>query len=155
MADTNFKIDSADYLGIANENFKQSMLELAISEPKKYFLIRRVVLEKIKKAAVEGQYKIYYHLLTEARLPPVGNAAAVSILAGTDAAAALAGNEGEVALAFCPSVPKQIVNEFALAAAKTIDAIAERAIEMILPSNFATLAADRVTKKTAGDLFQG
>ena len=150
MGDTNFKIDSADYLGIENESFKQRMLELAISKPKDYFLIRRTVLAAVKKVAVQNQYNVYYHLLSTLSLPLDDGSKGLLVINKCPEAMAVFEEKKD----FQPCVPKQVVNEFALAAAKTIDAIAEKAIELILPSSFASLASDRETKKTAGDLFQ-
>ena len=60
----NFKIDPSDYLGIAHEEFKTNMLQLALTEPTKYFELRKKVLATVKKEAVQGQYEVYYNLLT-------------------------------------------------------------------------------------------
>ena len=53
---------------------------------------------------------------------------------------------------FKPQVPSQIVNEFALKAAKTIDKIAEEAIEMILPADWKQIADNRTFSKTKSTL---
>jgi len=47
---------------------------------------------------------------------------------------------------FKPSVPKQKVNEFAL------KAIAEEAIEMIMPADYRMIAENRTVQKTASQL---
>ena len=49
-------------------------------------------------------------------------------------------------------MPKQKVNEFALKAAKTIDAIAEEAVEMLLPSDYRKIAEARTSQRTAGNM---
>jgi hypothetical protein len=40
----NFRLDPSDYLGHEHEQFKQTLMELALSEPKKYFELRKDVL---------------------------------------------------------------------------------------------------------------
>ena len=53
---------------------------------------------------------------------------------------------------FVPHVPNQLVNEFALKASKTIDRIAEEAIEMILPADWKQIADNRTFSKTKSTL---
>jgi hypothetical protein len=132
----NFKIDASDYLGIAHEEFKTNMLQLALTEPTKYFELRKTVLANVKRAAVQGQYEVYYNLLTTGS--KVGDANPGSVV-GTGSG-------------FEPSIPRQKVNEFALKAAKTIDHIAEEAIEMILPMNYKKISDERTMQHTAGTL---
>ena len=69
-------------------------------------------------------------------------------MAGSIIATAKNPNEG----LFKPCLPKQKVNEFALKAAKTIDAIAEEAIEMLLPSDYRKIAEARTSQRTAGNM---
>ena len=134
---TDFELDPSDYLGIEHEAFKAKILQLALSKPSEYFELRKDVLEAVKKDAVQQQYKIYYNLLTKGE--KAGTAG--SIIAG----------KGNAAL-FVPNVPKQKVNEFALKAAKTIDAIAEEAIEMLLPSDYRKIAEARTSQRTTGNM---
>ena len=65
------------------------------------------VLKKVKKAAVESQYAIYYYLLTEGcSVAGDGKTKSNHILSGlTDGSE----NHGGI---FKPCVPKHIVNEF-------------------------------------------
>ena len=65
MADFNFKIDVSDYRGIEHEEFRTNLLNLALTKPTDYNKLRMIVLRKVKKAAVDSQYAIYYYLLTE------------------------------------------------------------------------------------------
>ena len=147
MADNfNFKIDPADYLGIDYEKFKTEMLELAISQPDKYFKLRKTVLDGVKKQAVQQQYNVYYCLLTTGKKPFDDNGAAGASYAPTQE-----GSTNYPTL-FVPNIPKQKVNEFALKAAKTIDAISEEAVEMLLPMNYKKIAEDRTMQKTSGSL---
>ena len=145
MADFNFKIDPANYAGIDHESYRSDMLQLALSQPTQYTKLRKSVLDKVKRNAVNSQYAIYYYLLTEGQ-SVVDNKPSDSILDLT------AGFTKEDQIMFKPKVPSQIVNEFALKAAKTIDKIAEEAIEMILPAGWKQIADNRTFSKTKSTL---
>ncbi len=134
MAST-FEIDPADYLAIDYEAFRDDMIELVLSNSAKYFKLRGEVLKKVKKEACKLQYKVYYNLLTEAK-----DAEGNRILAGT-------GVTADVVEKFVPHYPKQLVCQFALGASKTIDKIAEDAIELILPRDLENIAKQRTAIK--------
>jgi hypothetical protein len=134
---TDFELDPSDYLGIEHEAFKANILQLALSKPSEYFQLRKDVLKAVKKDAVQEQYKIYYELLTTGK-----KAGSTGSIIGTQPNYGL----------FVPNMPKQKVNEFALKAAKTIDAIAEEAIEMLLPSDYRKIAEARTSQRTAGNM---
>ena len=146
MADFNFKIDPSDYRGIEHEEFRTNLLNLALTQPTEYNKLRMHVLRKVKKAAVDSQYAIYYYLLTEGHgVAADGKSkSANNICADTPAVAA----HQEL---FVPRVPKHIVNEFALKASATIDKIAEEAINMIMPDDWKTIADQRLYTKTKGN----
>ena len=137
MAST-FEIDPADYLAIDYNAFRDDMIELVLSNPSKYFQLRGEVLKKVKRDACIKQYQVYYNLLTEAK-DYNGN----KILAGT-------GVSAEVQAKFNPHYPKQLVSQFALGASKTIDKIAEDAIELILPADLENIAKQRTSVKAKG-----
>jgi hypothetical protein len=144
--DFNFKIGPSNYLGTEHAAFKTDMMQLALSSPSEYFKLRKVVLNRVKATAVNRQYAIYYYLLTS------GN---ITKLDGTDSGESLAESAGlqdDTVKMWAPNLPKQEVNDFALKAAKTIDAIAEEAIELLLPMNYKKIAEDRQVQKTAGTL---
>ena len=134
MAST-FEIDPADYLAIDYEAFRDDMIELVLSNSAKYFKLRGEVLKKVKKEACQLQYKVYYNLLTKAT-----DSRNNPILAGT-------GVPGDVVDKFVPNYPKQLVTQFALGASKTIDKIAEDAIELILPRDLENIAKQRTSIK--------
>ena len=48
---------------------------------------------------------------------------------------------------FVPAYPNQKITEFALGAAKTLDAICDECIEIILPLNYRDLAESRLARK--------
>lgn len=131
----NFKINPTDYLGIEHEEFKTNLLQLALTQPTDYFELRKKVLANVKKLAVKKQYEVYYCLLTNGSTPDIADDGAIVDDKN-----------------FKPSIPKQKVNEFALKAAKTIDHIAEEAIEMILPMNYKKISDERTMQHTAGNL---
>ena len=108
---TNFKLDTSDYLGIKYAAFKDDMLALALANPSTYFLIRKSILEKVKQAAVEQQFNIYYNLLSTGT-DPTGQK---NLLA-----------DSEHAKIFVPCYPAQLTSQFALGAAKTIDKIEQK-----------------------------
>ena len=141
----NFKIDPSDYRGIEHEEFRTNLLNLALTRPTEYNKLRMNVLKKVKKAAVESQYAIYYYLLTEG-LSVAGDGKTKSnhILSNVPESMEHVG-------IFKPCVPKHIVNEFALKASATIDKIAEEAINMILPDDWKTIADQRLYTKTKGN----
>ena len=143
MSNFNFKIDPANYAGIDHESYRSDMLQLALAQPTEYTKLRKVVLNIVKKEAVNSQYGIYYYLLT-AGARSNGKIQGASILADDF--------PENIQLMFKPQVPSQIVNEFALKAAKTIDKIAEEAIEMILPADWKQIADNRTFSKTKSTL---
>jgi hypothetical protein len=145
MSNFNFKIDPANYAGIDHESYRSDMLQLALASPTEYTKLRKAVLAIVKKKAVNTQYSIYYYLLTAGQEDGDGK--------GGDS---ILKDEASIGQAtkdmFVPHVPSQIVNEFALKAAKTIDKIAEEAIEMILPADWKQIADNRTFSKTKSTL---
>jgi hypothetical protein len=140
MANT-FEIDTGDYLGIKYESFKDDMLALALAEPSEYFKLRKVVLEKVKQDAVEDQFKIYYNLLTLGKKKGGGD-----LIIGD------VGLKGTTVAKFVPNYPKQLTSQFALGAAKTIDRIAEEAVEILLPKDYKSISQDRFSKIAEGNM---
>jgi len=143
----NFRLNPSDYLGHEHEQFKQTLMELALSEPKKYFELRKDVLRCVKTQAVNDVYATYYHMLTEGLNKDESN----RLLSNPSTGAVLASDD-YIKGKFRPNIPRQKVNEFALKAAKTLDAISEEAVEMILPADYRTIAENRQVQKTAGNL---
>jgi hypothetical protein len=142
-----FKIDVSDFRGIEHEEFRTNLLNLALTKPTDYNKLRMIVLRKVKKAAVDAQYGIYYYLLTEGCLASDdGKTKGLNILA--DATVGFPAYQEM----FKPNVPKHIVNEFAMKASATIDKIAEEAINMIMPKDWKTIADERIYSKTKGTM---
>ena len=131
---TNFKINTSDYLGMNHEAYKTRLFQLALTQPDDYFKLRELVLERVKTDAVSNQYDVFYNLLSEGTSSE--NAPIVPEFAGL----------------FKPSVPLQETNQFALKASKTIDAICEEAVEMLIPMDYKEIAEKRLKKRTEGNL---
>ena len=62
------------------------------------------------------------------------------------------GVRGETAAKFKPNYPKQLTSQFALGAAKTIDKIAEEAVEILLPKDYKSISQDRFSKIAEGKM---
>ena len=139
MSTNTFNIDTGDYLGIKYESFKDEMLALALAEPSEYFKLRKAVLQQVKQQAVEDQFRIYYNLLT-----------AGTDKDGREVIPGGAGVKAETAAKFKPNYPKQLSSQFALGAAKTIDKIAEEAVEILLPKDYKSISQDRFSKIAEG-----
>ena len=142
-----FKIDVSDFRGIEHEEFRTNLLNLALTKPTEYNKLRMHVLRKIKKAAVDAQYGIYYYLLTDGcTTSQDGKTKSQNLLA--DAVDEVKQHH----LMFRPCIPKHLVNEFAMKASATIDKIAEEALNMILPDDWKTIADQRLYTKTKGNM---
>ena len=131
MATNNFKIDTSNYLGISHNTYKQRLLELALTQPEQYFQLREIVLRNVKENAIKDLYNNFYSIMTEGKI------------SGGGSAAAGAGAETK----FVPNYPQQKVTEFALGAAKTMDALCDECVEIILPLNYRDLAEQRLARK--------
>ena len=142
-----FKIDVSDFRGIEHEEFRTNLLNLALTRPTEYNKLRMHVLRKVKKAAVDAQYGIYYYyLLTEGcAASPDGKTKGQNIL--FDANDGIDSHAG----IFKPNIPNHLVNEFAMKASATIDKIVEEALNMILPDDWKTIADQRLYTKTKGN----
>ena len=81
---------------------------------------------------------MYYNLLSEGK---------------TSAGAPIVNSLGQKYIKlFKPCVPLLETNQFALKASKTIDAICEEAIELLIPMDYKDIAEKRMKKKTEGNL---
>ena len=131
MATNNFKIDTSNYLGISHNTYKQRLLELALTQPEQYFQLREIVLRNVKENAIKDLYNNFYSIMTEGK-----------IFNGASAA-----DGATAATTFVPNYPQQKVTEFALGAAKTMDALCDECVEIILPLNYRDLAEQRLARK--------
>ena len=126
-----FKVDTSNYLGQDYKVFKEYVYGLALSQPSKYFDLRQKVIKDCKTAIVKDMYVIIYNMLNEGKNK--GN----NVI------------DGEFAT-HPPSYPKQLINEFALGASKTLDKIFDEAVEIILPLDYKKIAEKSLEVKGSG-----
>ena len=139
------KIDTSNYLGVSYSTYKNKLLEIALTQPSEYFKIRANVLKNVKENAISKMYETFFEVMSSGRLTAGGvNAATVT---GNEPAATL----GDINVLFRPNYPNQKITEFALGAAKTLDAICDECIEIIMPLNYRDLAESRLARKGESD----
>ena len=125
----NFEVDTADYLGFKHEEYLDDIQSLALSEPSKYYALRKKVLKALKQEVVESVYATYYGLLTTGK---IGAEAVMGI--------------------YNPAYPQQLASKFALGASKTINEILDDCLDIILPDSHLKIADLRIKKKAEGNL---
>jgi hypothetical protein len=124
MTDNNFRINPSNYLGNDHQQYQNDMYAIALSQPEKYFRLRRQVLQRLKTDAIGDVYTKFYDFLVEGDI------------GGTNA---LEGNK--------PCYPKQKVSELALSAANTLDKILDHIIEIVLPIDYKDISLKRLQDK--------
>jgi hypothetical protein len=125
-----FKIDTNDVLGINYSAYKTKVYALALSEPSKYYGIREKVVGAMKTAAVKNIYEIIYNFLKDGETGTTG----VNLQAMIGAK---------------PGYPSSKINEIALGAAESLDAIIEETLKICLPCDYNNLAQQKLTQKGA------
>ena len=122
-----YKVDPSNFLGIEHSEYKNEILALALSRPSEYYQLRKAVVKNMKTGFVTQAYDSFYNLLSTG-----------SKTGASDASMAV--NGGAAKDLFIPKLPKQEINQFALRAAKTLNAMVEEAIELVLPANHLDIA---------------
>ena len=120
---SNFEIDTNDYLGFEYEEYLNSINAMAISKPSEYYALRARILKDVKKKAVKEVYDVYYKLLTT---QDFGKYNGVDLV---------------------PHYPTQKASKFALEASATTNAILNKALEIVLPANYADIANSKLKQK--------
>ena len=120
-----YKVNPSNFLGIEHSAYKNEILALALSKPSEYYELRKNVVRNMETNLVSDAYTSFYNLLSD----------------GSDkvGSTSIADGASQSSL-FTPNLPKQEINQFALRAAKTLDAMVEEAIELVLPANHLTIA---------------
>jgi len=120
-----YKVNPGNFLGIEHSAYKNEILALALSKPSEYYELRKNVARNMKTNFVSDAYTSFYNLLSD----------------GSDkvGSTSIADGASQSSL-FTPNLPKQEINQFALRAAKTLDAMVEEAIDLVLPANHLTIA---------------
>ena len=131
MATTNFKVNTNDVLGFDYEAYIADVRALALSEPSKYFALRKIVMEKVRRDAVGSIYETFFNVLTS----------------GTD-------KDGQPITGFNingsrarPCYPSDKVSAFAQEAAKHMTQFCNECVDIILPDDFEKLAERKLNIK--------
>ena len=127
MAQSNFEIDTDDYLGFEYEEYLNNVNAMAISKPSEYYKMRAELLSEVKKKVVKDVYTAYYTLLTTK---------VVGKFNGKD---------------LVPHYPTQKASKFALEASATTNAILNKALELVLPVNYSDIANQKLIQKGQAD----
>ena len=138
MGDMNFKVDTANFLGLSNAKYKNNLLKLALTKPEDYFKLRATVLESITENQVKAMFNMFYYVMTTGHVNSTDGAD------GTNAGAGIQLDGEDV---FKPNMAYQQVSDFALDASKTIQQICEDCVEILLPLNYRNLAEGRLARK--------
>ena len=121
-ANDRFYIETSDFLGFKYEQFRNELYAKALSTPSEYFKLRKEVLETVKNQAIQDMYKQFYNLLSK----------------GQDI------NGNDISTLGEPAYPSQLVSKFSFKAARTLEAILNEAIEILLPVDFKKLSERRL-----------
>ena len=123
---TNFRVDTDDVLGFNYEAYIADVRAIALSDPSKYFLLRKTVMEKVRRDAVGSIYTTFFNILT----------------AGTDV------NDDAISgFDYKPCYPSDKVSLFAQKAAKHMTQFCNECVDIILPDNFEKLAERKLNIK--------
>ena len=141
MGDMNFKVDTANFLGLSNAKYKNNLLKLALTKPEDYFKLRATVLESITENQVKAMFNMFYYVMTTGH---VNTSATGDGSSGTNAGAGIQLDGEDV---FKSNMAYQQVSDFALDASKTIQQICEDCVEILLPLNYRNLAEGRLARK--------
>ena len=143
------KVAVNNYLGNDYNQFKNDLYRLALTNPERYFEIRKNLLKKIEYDAIGGLYDSFYNALIYGKamdgtaLFPIGQTSGGLLSSGTSVNVA-------------PSYPEQLCNKFCLDSAATLQEIVNDLVEMLMPIDYNTLMNKRLGQignaKTLGDL---
>lgn len=120
------RLNAANALGTQHSSYKSAIFALALAKPQDYFAMRDKTVTMLKDRYLNQIQKDLYDLLT---IGKVGGVAAIS-------------NAG---VNFTPNMPLQMVNQYCMDAAASIDEILGDAIKKILPVDI-----DEVMQKRLG-----
>ena len=148
-SDSSFKVNVNNYLGHEYNEFKNDLYRLALTNPDKYFEIRKNLLRKIEYDAVGGLYNSFYSALVDG----VAQDGSPLIPIGQSSGGLFGGSSSTNTR---PSLPQQKVNQFCLDASATLNEIIQELVEMLMPIDYNTLMNKRLANignaKTLGDL---
>ena len=131
-----FKLDTNDVLGFNYSTYVANVRALALSKPADYFKLRQEVSRKVKEDAVGQLYKTIFNVLS------TGTALDGTVIG-------LLGSPN-----YKPGYPSQKINDFALQVASDLADHLDRAIDIILPNDFETLASSKMSLKGRANVIE-
>jgi hypothetical protein len=126
---SSFRVDPNNYLSHNYEDYLSEIYAVALSQPTKYFEMRKNVVKAVKRDAIKSLYNTFFEVLTTGR-----SGGTVLLRNSLD-------NPIE------PRYPEQDVNEVCLSAAATLDKICEDVVNIILPRNINDILSDKLSKQ--------
>jgi hypothetical protein len=141
MATMNFRIDPDNYLGLQHDKFKNDMMQIALTNPTRYYAIRNNVMQNTVRAVVREMYNTVYLLLTKGKLRD--DQVEASATNNQDGSAVEHGG------LFIPNMSEKEVSDFAMSVATTVRTMLVQAIHKLLPDDYINLASARLASQAA------
>lgn len=136
----NFKLNPENYLGLEHDKFKSDMMQIALTNPTKYYAIRNNVMQNTVSKVVKEMYETIYYLLTIGGLKSGDTAGAAKNADGT----VVTGGE-----LFEPKMSEKEVSDFAMSCATTMRTMLVSAIHKLLPDDYINLASSRLASQAS------
>ena len=142
MAAMNFRIDPDNYLGLQHDKFKSDMMQIALTNPTRYYALRNNVMQNTVRTVVKEMYNTVYLLLTKGKLIDTD----LSGSASNDPESKRAIDEGGK---FVPNMSEKEVSDFSMSVATTVRTMLVQAIHKLLPDDYINLASARLASQAA------
>lgn len=120
-----FFLETSNVLGFEYESYVQDLTSLALSDPSKYFALRKTVIQSVKYEAVKDLYATIFSIMSE----------------GSDTK----GNN--IMDSRTPKYPSQKINDISMRLASMLSDELNEILEIILPSSFDKLSSKSLTLK--------
>lgn len=120
-----FFLETSNVLGFEYESYVQDLTSLALSDPSKYFALRKTVIQSVKYEAVKDLYATIFSIMSE----------------GSDTK----GNN--IMDSRMPKYPSQKINDISMRLASMLSDELNEILEIILPSSFDKLSSKSLTLK--------
>jgi len=137
----NFKLDPENYLGLQHDKFKSDMMQIALTNPTKYYAIRNNVMQNTVSKIVKEMYETIYNLLT---MGAVEKSKGIASAANNADGTVVTGGE-----LFEPKMSEKEVSDFAMSCATTMRSMLVQAIHKLLPDDYISLASSRLASQAA------
>jgi hypothetical protein len=141
MATMNFRINPDNYLGLQHDKFKNDMMQIALTNPTKYYALRNAVMQNTVRTVVSDMYNKIYLLLTVGKLSDREADASAALDGGVEIADATA--------KFIPNMSEKEVSDFAMSVATTVRSMLIQAITKLLPDDYINLASARLASQAS------